>query len=403
MGKLVKVKLFIWWKEWKTYLKSALITFVIIRFISSLVIMILILIRPTYIQPMDVNTINSFPSIQSENIFTELFLTPWLRWDTVHYIGIAEFGYGGQELLSVWPPLYPFLLKAFSIIFQPPILAAIIVSNLFFITAIILFLKLVSETFDENIAKKSIYCLLLFPASFFLIAPYTESLFLTLSIAVFYLSRKKEWLFAGLLSAFAALTRVQGVLLVLPIFIEGMQVYFSKRDKKQLLQFLPATLLAPFAYGLFSLYVRFGLQNPLPWVSLRAHWGQYFAWPWEGFVGTITALFGRKIEYNVTLDFVKVLSVISIIVSLFFLVKISKKLPLSIITFSWVNFFLVISKVDNQNILISTMRYLLVIFPIFIGQALSIDKKWHQYVLLLLGLSLNIALLILSTWGLWVA
>jgi len=217
------------------------------------------------------------------------------------------------------------------------------------------------------------------------------------------LSRKKEWLFAGLLSAFAALTRVQGVLLVLPIFIEGMQVYFSKRDKKQLLQFLPATFLAPFAYGLFSLYVRFGLQNPLPWVSLRAHWGQYFAWPWEGFVGTITALFGRKIEYNVTLDFVKVLSVISIIVSLFFLVKISKKLPLSIITFSWVNFFLVISKVDNQNILISTMRYLLVIFPIFIGQALSIDKKWHQYVLLLLGLSLNIALLILSTWGLWVA
>jgi hypothetical protein len=352
---------------------------------------------------MDVNTINSFPNIQSENIFMELFLTPWLRWDTVHYIGIAEFGYGGQELFSVWPPLYPFLIKAFSTIFQPLILAAIIVSNLFFITATTLFLKLVSEIFDENIAKKGIYCMFLFPTSFFLIAPYTESLFLTLSIAVVYLSRKKEWLFAGLLSALAALTRVQGVLLVLPIFIEGMQVYFSKRDKKQLLQFLPATLFAPFAYGLFSLYVHFGLLNDWPWVALRSHWGQYFAWPWEGFVGTITALFGRKIDYNVTLDFVKILNVISVIVSIFFLVKISKKLPLSIIVFGWASFLIVISKVDNQNIMISTLRYLLVIFPIFISQALAINRKWQKYVLLLLGLSLNIALLILSTWGLWVA
>ena len=363
--------------------------------------MILTLFRPSFIQPMDVHSITTF--LHNKNIFTELFLTPWLRWDTVHYIGIAEFGYNGQKLFSVWPPLYPFLIKAFSTIFQPPILAAITVSNLFFITAITLFLKLVSEIFDENIAKKSIYCLLLFPASFFLIAPYTESLFLTLCIAVIYLSRKKEWLFAGLLSALAALTRVHGVLLILPILIEGMQTFFSIRDKKQLLQFLPATLFAPFAYGLYSLYVRFGLLSDWPWVALRSHWGQYFAWPWEGFVGTITALFGRKIDFNVTLDFIKILSVIFVIVSVFFLVKISKKLPLSIIVFSWASFFLVISKVDNQNIMISTLRYLLVIFPIFIGQALTINRKWHKYLLLLLGLSLNIALLILSTWGLWVA
>jgi len=392
-----------WWKNWKTYLKTALITFLVVRFISSFAIMILVLFRPNYIQPMGVNTVNSFPNIQSENIFTQLFLTPWLQWDTIHYIGIAEFGYDGQVLFSVWPPLYPFLIKVISTIFQPPILAAIIVSNLFFITAITLLLKLVSEIFDGNIAQKSILCLLLFPASFFLIAPYTESLFLTLNLAVIYLSRKKEWLFAGLLSALAALTRVQGVLLVLPIFIEGMQIYYSKRDKKQLLQFLPATLFAPFAYGMYSLYVRFGLLNDWPWVALRSHWGQYFTWPWEGFVGTISALFGRKIDYNVTLDFVKIISVISVIVSIFFLVKISKKLPLSIIVFSWTSFFLVISKVDNQNIMISTLRYLLVIFPIFIGQALTINRKWHKYVLLLLGLSLNIALLILSTWGLWVA
>ncbi|MHB8134703.1 MAG: mannosyltransferase family protein [Anaerolineaceae bacterium] len=389
-------------KQWVSFLKISISLFLVIRLISSLVLLIRI-VQPTTAVPNDPFTFSTIQELENSHLFVKLFISPWFRWDAVHYVGIAENGYDSQPLYSVWPPLYPFLIKTFSIIFKPPLLAAIIVSNLFLIFAITLFLKLITELFNETKAKKSLFFLLLFPTSIYLIAPYTESIFLALSLAVIYASIKKKWLLAGILSGFAAITRVQGVFLILPILIEGVQTYFADKDKKVFLKFIPALFFSPLTYGIYCLYVRFGLQSDWPWVSLKTFWGQHFGMPWEGIIGNITALFGRNLAPEATLPFIKFLTVIVTLFSVFFLLKISKKMPLSIAVYSWVNLFLVLSKVDDQSLMISTMRYLLPIFPIFIGQAMVMTKKWEKVLYFIFGVGINIAFLILNYWWIWIA
>jgi len=389
-------------KQWVSFLKVSIGVFLIIRLISSLVLLIGI-IHPPGVSPFETYANSSIQELEKNGFFSKYFLSPWFRWDTVHYVGIAENGYDSQPLYTVWPPLYPILIKIFSTLFKPSLLAAMVASNLFLIIAITLFLKLITDLFNEKIAKECLFFLLLFPTSLYLIAPYTESIFLALSLTVIYASIKKKWLLAGIVSGLAAITRVQGIFLIFPIVIEGVQTYSFTKDKKAFLKFIPATFFAPLTYGIYCIYVRFGLQSDWPWVSLNTFWGQHFGMPWEGIIGNITALFGRNLTPESTLPFIKFLTVVVTIYSVFFLIKISKKIPLSIAVFSWVNLLLVLSKVDDQSLMISTMRYLLPIFPIFIGQAMIMTKKWEKVLYFIYGVGINIAFLILNYWWIWVA
>lgn len=386
----------------KKAIKFAIFIFIGIRIFTSLVLLIGILQPPSvspneeYAQAVDYKLLNG-------GFISRHLLEPWFRWDTTHYLEIAEEGYSAESYNTVWPPFYPFLIKLVSFIFKPPILAAIIVSNIFFIAATVLFYLFVTKILNEDIAKNSIFYLLLFPTSFFLMAPYTEPLFLAFTLGVFYASHQKKWLLAGVLSGLAALTRVQGVFLIIPILVDGYLFYRPSGSKTNYLKFLPASLIAPFAYGLYCLYVRFGIRSEWPWVTLNTNWGQHFSFPWEGIWGNLTALFGRNVSPDYTLSVVKILSLLTMFLSVYFLLRISKIVPISIIIYAWLSLGLVISKVDDQSLMISTMRYLLMVFPIFISQAIFITKKIYKILYFAFGVSINIVFLVLNYWWIWVA
>jgi hypothetical protein len=57
------------------------------------------------------------------------------------------------------------------------------------------------------------------PLALFLSAVYTESLFLALSAGTFYAARRGRWALAGVLGGLAAMTRVTGVLLLIPVLL----------------------------------------------------------------------------------------------------------------------------------------------------------------------------------------
>jgi Gpi18-like mannosyltransferase len=391
------------YKQWLNLIRTALLVYLCLRLFYSLVLLIG-LIKPVILIPNEAYTAQTLQNLVSGNAFEKYFLSPWFRWDTVNYLGIAENGYSYLESYTVWPPLYPFLIKIFSYIFKPPLFAAIIVSNFFLIISIILFLKLFSELFGESVAKESLFYLFLFPTSFYLLAPYTESIFLALSLALMYAAIKKKWLIAGVLGGFAALTRVQGILLVIPALVEGVLAFAASKDRKTILQFLPAALFAPLTYGLYCLYVRFGLMAEWPWVSLNTFWGQRFAWPWEGIIGNLSVLLGTVTDvYAVTHPLVHLVTVIVTVYSIFFFAKAWKKMPLSISLYSLAAILLVLCKVDSQSFMVSTMRYLLPIFPIFIGQAMLMNKKWLKVTYFAFGLGVNIIFIVFNYWWIWVA
>src|ERR1043165_6922815 len=58
-----------------------------------------------------------------------LFL--WSRWDAPHYLDIARFGYAARGQDALWIaffPMYPFLVRVFSVLFGNLILSGLLVS-----------------------------------------------------------------------------------------------------------------------------------------------------------------------------------------------------------------------------------------------------------------------------------
>jgi Gpi18-like mannosyltransferase len=151
----------------------------------------------------------------------------WYRWDSPHYISIAENWYlttGDERFFIVFYPLYPILIKLVHILIQDYFLSGIFVSNLFLILgAYYLFRLLEMEYKNISLARRAVKYLFIFPFSFFFSIAYTESLFLALSIMCFYYARKRLFLISCIFGMLAALTRNQGLLLVLPIIMEMLE------------------------------------------------------------------------------------------------------------------------------------------------------------------------------------
>lgn len=386
----------------KNALKISLLAFLILRLFSSVVLLSGYFQSPV-ISPGNDHTIRQILNLENASMISKLFLAPWYRWDTGHYIEIADYGYGFDLGNSVWPPMYPFLIKLTSMVIKPSLLAALLVSNFFTIIAFVLLYLFTAQEFSESIAKKTIFFLAIFPTSFYLVAGYTESIFLTFSIATFIYLKKRQWLTAGLMGCVATLIRLQGIVLILPIFLELYLVYLRQKQYKSFFLHSFSLIYPPFVYVLFSGYVRFGLLTNWPWETLSKNWNQHFGYPWEGFLGNLTSLLGRPIDYDITHPLIKIFSIILTITAIYFLIRIRKDILLSLNAYSWATLFLILGKVDDQSIMISTIRYLLVLFPIFISQAVFIkNKNITRFVFILSTLS-AILLLILFYWWVWVA
>jgi Gpi18-like mannosyltransferase len=396
----------LFYKEKNLYLKTAFLyaicVFLFLKTISSLVMLIGLVQHNSVIPVFDAAN-KYLMALENNGLFSKIFLAPWYRWDTVHYLEIAEFGYDYDIINTVWPPLYPFFIKLLTFVVRSSLVAALTVSGLFSISGFILLFVLVDDLFDQKTAKDTLFFLMIYPASFFFIAGYSESIFLTLSLAVIILSRKKKWMIAGIACALATLTRVQGILLIVPIIIELILDYKTRKDKKYFLLGSLSLLYAPFVYGIFSLYVFYGLRADWPWKTLSIYWNQHFAFPWEGLIGTAGILLGKINVIDITPDIVKISSLVFSIGSIFLLIKIAKKLPLSISVYSGLMMVIIFGKVDENSAPVSLIRYLVTVFPIFISQALFISKKYLRLLVFSLSISLQIIFIVYFYWWFFVA
>ncbi|MER3515340.1 MAG: hypothetical protein C4310_13885, partial [Chloroflexota bacterium] len=132
-------------------------------------------------------------------------------------IKVATVGYAGFDHSLHVQPLYPLLIRAIgTLLARDWLLASIVVANVAYLLALIYFHRLVVLDFSEDVARRSVVCLALFPTAFYFLAGYSESLLLLGSVAGFYYARRGRWAAAGVAGLLAALARWQGALLVVP-------------------------------------------------------------------------------------------------------------------------------------------------------------------------------------------
>lgn len=147
-----------------------------------------------------------------------IFASRFATWDSAHYLYLSEVGYRHGVPSCAFYPLWPLLVRWASPLFGgSDLLAGTIIANLISLSAWIVFYQLVVRRWDEIVAKWSLVFLIAFPGSLFFQFNYSESLFLLLTLTLWWALTEKRlgW---SLMSAFMLpLTRGPGAFAVLPI------------------------------------------------------------------------------------------------------------------------------------------------------------------------------------------
>lgn len=145
------------------------------------------------------------------------------RWDAPHYLDIAKNWYvntGDAANFIVFFPLYPVLIRLITPDFAYLNISALITANVCSFVAFFYLYRLTKLEFNSRAAVKAVLFMSVFPTAYFLSAPYTEGLFFALTISSIYYARVGKWEAAGVLSMFAALSRLAGLLLLPVLLVE---------------------------------------------------------------------------------------------------------------------------------------------------------------------------------------
>lgn len=154
------------------------------------------------------------------------FLDMWNQWDTQHFVRIAEggyFGHQGYPYEIAFFPLFPLLMRGLATIGITPVLGGMLISLVASLVAGSYLYRLAENDLGEGGGKRALMYLFLFPTAVFLVAPYSESLFLAGAIAAFYYARRERWHLVGIPAAFAMGSRIAGVFLLCGLFVEFLR------------------------------------------------------------------------------------------------------------------------------------------------------------------------------------
>ena len=242
---------------------------------------------------------------------------PAARWDAAWYLVIAHQGYVPQlgiaaSARAAFFPLYPLVVGLVGSVGVPLVIAGVLVSVTALAAALYglhrlttLELAGASSFAPADAARLAVLAVALFPMAFFLSAVYSESLYLALSVGVFWCARQGRWWHACVLAAFAAATRSAGVVLLVPI--AWLYLYGPRADRRPdwprdaavgarrlLPRYRPRADLAWLALvpaGLLAYMAYLGLSGSQPLMPFHAQavWHRDFAGPFGALLSGVAA------------------------------------------------------------------------------------------------------------------
>ncbi len=323
---------------------------------------------------------------------SNLLLAVWGRWDAVHYIDVATYGYHGTDMAFF--PLYPLLIAGIGSLIGNHLVAGLIVSNAALFFGLLFLYKLVEHEFDRGVARRAIFYISIFPTAVFFSAVYTESLFFMLTVASFYYMRERRWWLAGGIGLFAALTRVEGVLLIVPFVIEWVMANRellrdpfdperSKALRDALVNLLPLVLVCV-GLGLYMGYLWVLNGDPMYFSHVQIHWNRHLAAPWTSVITSfhkIAHAHNGQTVANEAIELVFTALMIGVLMGGW------RKLKPSYIAYMALSILIPMS----TSSLMSMQRFALVLFPMFPilalwGRRPSVNNAIVAFFLPLLGL-----------------
>jgi len=335
---------------------------------------------------------------------------PAVRWDSIHYLSIAQHGYASAESTSFFP-LYPLLMRAGGVVLGSDTVAGVVISLAALVIALVLLHRLTSLELGQRVADVTVALVAFAPLSLFFSAVYTESLFLALSVGSVYAARRGRWRLACGLAALAGATRVTGVGLGVPLAI----MYFRERrglDRGVLwLAAVPAGLLAYLGYLAARGY---GFLAPFAQES-SAQYGRQMAGPLSTLLAAVHAasagvrslaiqpVYLPSIGGPFTQGSESILLLIVLVLAAGALVATFRRLPVAYGAYSLAVLVVCVWNPVPDQPLKSVDRYILTIFPLWMAAGAWIsERRLTRAVLLVSAALLAFWSYEFATWA-WVA
>jgi hypothetical protein len=328
-------------------------------------------------------------------------LTAWFRWDAVHYLNLAQFGYHAHSTgSSLFYPLYPLFIRLAAMLFwENTFFSALFVSTVSFFFYLSGFYLLTHEYFDNEIAKWSRLAILCYPFSVFLLAPFSEPLYLAMTIWMFLAASKHKWLIAGILGFASGLTRGPALLsslaLLTLLFAQHLQ---SRRNFSILFLGRTASALSPFLGG-WSFLIWRHTQGYPPIPQVLAEYGIELKNP-------VTAMVAAIAQWMHVMDFYTTIDILSaaLFLTLFLVIVFRReKYPFYLTVYYASNLLLYLSKIHHEASSLQSMsRYTLTLFPAFwvIGEWLSTQRPLPRFAILVI--SFGLLLIFSGLYTMWV-
>jgi len=334
-----------------------------------------------------------FPESTHLNLwqFTQI---SWSRWDAGHYLYLAQHWYtsiGDEANFIVFYPLYPLILKPIIFLTQDAAISGIILSTMLFITGAYFFYELLKLDYSERVARASVILLAIFPTSYFFNSPYTESLFLLVFSLSFYLARKGEWVFVGIITALGCLTRPFGLLILPSILFE----WFITKDRKW--KSLPIIVLPSILAMIGYLYINKTIYGDFFMFQkiLADHWQKHLMSPILSIKDTWNiALSGGLNSYTIMIGWAEAITITIAWILIPFVFKYLRK--------SWAIYYtLSIILFSSTSFILSTPRYMLSIPPFFVLLALAEKNYLFKITWRFTSVAILFCLAILFARGQW--
>ena len=306
-------------------------------------------------------------------------LTSWNHWDAANFTRIAQYGY--QTIYdTAFFPLFPLLVKCIAFLFGNNGYLAIgmFLSNLALLGSLFVLYQIATDILGEQIGRRTLLYLCIFPTAFFFFAAYNESLFLLLTASSFLAMRRQKWWLAVILGFFAALTPAAGVLLVIPFLYE---LWITRdaitSDNKNTLHKIMSTisrvlplLIIPLGTLIYCLYCWKLFHNPLAFAAVQSHWDRHITWPWVGILSSLRELlliqpFGSFFEVHLLLDLAATISFIALAILGWRKLRMSYNIWIVLLLF----LMLISPAIAQHDVLVSNQRFVLEMFPAFITLA----------------------------------
>jgi hypothetical protein len=174
----------------------------------------------------------------------------FLGWDSAWYLSIMTKGYEFSAQSYTFSPAFPFFAKLANLVFQSPMVSLALTALVFGVLWIPLYQLLAESYIGKKAALFSTLLLSFSPYIFvFTTVAYSEGLLLFFVLGAWVLFRKGRMFGAVAFAMIAPLTRIMGILVVLPMLYVSFKQK-SHRVRNMFLSLLPIASLTAWFVGL---------------------------------------------------------------------------------------------------------------------------------------------------------